>query len=384
MADGEAFLTNWLVYAGGAGGIAPLGDPVSFGVRTGAIFAVIVGAIALGRWLQHLISRVPTRAAPVTGSDGMATPADIVETRSPLSRWLGRFALACVLLAAAVAITVIINYGNDNAQIITLRQAIRTLYAIAQRAIAVLLLVPLTLGAGRLLQGVLDVSLKRARVDSSLRLLGGRAVYIGTLLIGGLAILAVMGVALVIPITVLTVVTAALGLALQDVVRNLFAGVYLLVERPFVIGDEIVVLPYAGRVEDIRLRITTLHTADGQCVLVPNALLFTTPVVNVTAYRRRRMVLGVTLPATDLDQLGETEESISAAIEQVKGVLPEPRPQVTLNHAGQDKIDLRAIFWVPAYDPEAAQLAVSNAVDQVRTTHAQAEVSIVDQATIPA
>jgi small conductance mechanosensitive channel len=377
-------LANWLVSAGGKGGVGPVNDPVSFGVRTGAIFAVIVGAIALGRWLEHLISRVPTRSAPVARSDGLATaPADIVQTRSPASRWLGRFALGCVLLAAAVAIFAIITYGSDRSQTLDLSTVVHASLGLASRVIGVLLLVPLTLGAGRLLQGVLDASLKRARVDSSLRLLAGRAIYIGTLLIGGLAILAVVGVALYLPVTVLTVVTAALALALQDVVRNLFAGVYLLVERPFVIGDEIMIAPYAGRVEDIRLRITTLHTLDGQSVLVPNALLFSTPVVNVTAYRRRRMVLAVTLPAAGLDRLGETEESISAAIEQVKGVLPDPRPQVTLNHAGQDKIDLRAIFWVPAYDTEVAQAAVSSAVDQVRTALAQAEVSIVDPATAP-
>lgn len=352
-------------------------DPLGFGVRASAIFLVIVAAIVLGRWLQQVASRIPVGIVSAVERGKLASQR-VEQTRTALSRSLGYLAFLCVLLAATEAVIAIVNYGNKGPSIFDPRLMFQGLVAIAPRVIGMLMLVPVTLAAGRLLQRGTVAALGRARVDRSLQLLGGRIVYVTILIIGSVGILTIWGVPLAVPVTFLGVVTLALSLALQDVLRNIFAGIYLLIERPFVIGDEIVVTTFSGRVEDIQLRITSLRAADGQQVLVPNAILFTSAVVNTTANERRRTVLTVTLPSAGPDDFAQVEERITTAIAQLNRVRPNPPPQVMLNRAGQGKLDLRVVFWVPAQDPAAAQSAVSEAIGQIYTVVKEADVSVVE------
>jgi small conductance mechanosensitive channel len=66
---------------------------------------------------------------------------------------------------------------------------------------------------------------------------------------------------------------------MQDVLKNVFAGVYLLIERPFRPGDTIKVRDFIGRVETVDLRTTTLRN-DSELVYVPNAILFSEVLIN--------------------------------------------------------------------------------------------------------
>src|SRR5205085_6689901 len=72
----------------------------------------------------------------------------------------------------------------------------------------------------------------------------------------------------------------AIGLAAQDVLKSVFAGVYLLFERPFLLGDEIEVKDRVGRVEHVGLRATSLRTVDNTRIVVPNVVIFTEIVSN--------------------------------------------------------------------------------------------------------
>ena len=72
----------------------------------------------------------------------------------------------------------------------------------------------------------------------------------------------------------------AASLALQDVLKNFVAGVYLLVERPFRIGESIKVKEFSGSVETIDVRTTVLRTPEGDAIMVPNAILFAEIILN--------------------------------------------------------------------------------------------------------
>jgi small-conductance mechanosensitive channel len=72
----------------------------------------------------------------------------------------------------------------------------------------------------------------------------------------------------------------AFSLAVQDILKNFFSGVYLLLERPFRVGDTIRVKDQQGVVENIGVRTTMLRTAENVEVLVPNVMVFTEVVTN--------------------------------------------------------------------------------------------------------
>jgi small-conductance mechanosensitive channel len=171
------------------------------------------------------------------------------------------------------------------------------------------------------------------------------------------------------------VITVALSLALQDILKNIVAGVYLLIERPFVIGDYIAVDTYTGTIEDILIRVTRLRTTDGQLILIPNATLFTSPVVNKSYYERRRVSLAVTLPENGADGVAAAQDHILAVLEAVPGVRDEPAPEVMLRGSSAGTLELRAAFWVPTGDPRREAAIVSDAIDELRHRLPDAQIA---------
>lgn len=70
----------------------------------------------------------------------------------------------------------------------------------------------------------------------------------------------------------------AIGFAFQNILQNFLAGVLLLLQEPFKLGDLISVTGIEGRVFDIQTRVTVITTQEGRRVLIPNAIIFTNPV----------------------------------------------------------------------------------------------------------
>ena len=361
----------------------PAVSPVSlnFGVRAAAIVVVVVACLMLGNWARGVISRIPVRSAGAS-ERGTRLGQRVVMIHTVSSRALGWLAYACVLLAGLAAVAAIINYGQPGAGSIDFALVLRTYESLAQRIIGVLLLFPATLAVASFLQRATIRALQharigslRGRVDTSLQVLAGRLVYVSILILGGFVILYVLGVPIAVPAVLVGVVTLALSLALQDVLRNLFAGVYLLVERPFVIGDEITVTSFTGQVEDIHLRITSLRARDGQRVLVPNSILFTSTVVNATAQDRRPATLTLTLSSAESGDFGQLEERILSTILRVQDVCSEPSPSVVLNRASQGKLDVRVEFWVRGTE-DTAQGAISEAITQLAGAFSEVDVGV--------
>jgi small-conductance mechanosensitive channel len=80
-------------------------------------------------------------------------------------------------------------------------------------------------------------------------------------------------------IKMLGIGSVAIGFAFQNILQNFLAGILLLLQEPFKLGDQISVTGLEGRVDDIQTRATVITTADGHRAVIPNAVLFTNPVV---------------------------------------------------------------------------------------------------------
>jgi small-conductance mechanosensitive channel len=79
-------------------------------------------------------------------------------------------------------------------------------------------------------------------------------------------------------IKMLGVGSVAIGFAFQNILQNFLAGILLLLQEPFQIGDWISITGFDGKVEDIQARATVISTAEGKRIVIPNAVLFTNPV----------------------------------------------------------------------------------------------------------
>jgi small-conductance mechanosensitive channel len=79
-------------------------------------------------------------------------------------------------------------------------------------------------------------------------------------------------------IKVLGIGTVAIGFAFQNILQNFLAGILLLLQQPFRLGDLISVTGIEGNVSDIQARATIVTTHEGREVVIPNAIIFTNPV----------------------------------------------------------------------------------------------------------
>jgi small-conductance mechanosensitive channel len=136
-----------------------------------------------------------------------------------------------------------------------------------------------------------------------------------------------------------------IGFALQDVAKNFVAGILLLIQQPFEIGDAIEVGGYGGTVLDISLRATEMRTWDGRRVYIPNGDIFVSSIVNFSrALRRRVDIIAGVAPDSDLNQVARI--ALETIKESVDGVLDDPAPQVVFSQFGESTIDFKALYWI--------------------------------------
>ena len=174
---------------------------------------------------------------------------------------------------------------------------------------------------------------------------------LGSLFFGAMMIAAIMvAAAIVFPsvqpgdiLAALGISSVAIGFAFKDILQNLFAGVLLLIRRPFRRDDQIVVKDYEGTVEHIESRATMIRTYDGRQVIIPNADIYTSPVVVNTAYAQRRGELDIGIGYGDRPD--ETAALFLAALKQVEGVLAEPVPDVLPWELAESAIVLKLRWW---------------------------------------
>lgn len=135
-----------------------------------------------------------------------------------------------------------------------------------------------------------------------------------------------------------------IGFALQDVTKNFVAGVLLLIQQPFEIGDVIKILDYVGTVKEITLRTTDILAQDGRMVIVPNSEVFINPLMNYSRTPRRRIEVSAGV-SYDSDLRNVTEIALRV-LGELDGVLIEPAPEVTFREFSGSTVDFVAYYWI--------------------------------------
>lgn len=234
--------------------------------------------------------------------------------------------------------------------------------SIIGNTVITLILLGLGVGIARTIQALTIRGLGENRIDINIRTLIGRIFYIITLAFAAIWVLSVWNVSLGIPVAAVTVVTLAITFTVQDILKDLVAGFYILIERPFHIGDQISTATYTGKVEDVQLRATKLRLVSGEEVTIPNALVFGGTVINNTYYGERRATITATLDETAYAK-DETAEQILKAIQELENIMVKPEPIVLLTgYTVEKKAVLMIRFWV-------ANRQLSAVSDVVYTLH---------------
>lgn len=136
----------------------------------------------------------------------------------------------------------------------------------------------------------------------------------------------------------------AIGLALQGTLQNIAAGIMLLILRPFRLGETIETKDVNGTVQEIGLFTTELRTGDGLFQMVPNSMLWNTPVKNFSRLETRRFDLTVILPI-DTD-IRKAERQLLAIAERDSRVNKKPVPATQVSEITKDTVSVTLQAWI--------------------------------------
>jgi small-conductance mechanosensitive channel len=136
-----------------------------------------------------------------------------------------------------------------------------------------------------------------------------------------------------------------IGFASQSIVGNLISGIFLMIERPIKIGDQVSINDYAGFVEDIRIISTTLRTFDGLFVRIPNEKIFTAPIVNYVNHIVRR--IDYTVGIRYSDDADKAIAVIKHVIDDYPFALKYPEPVVFVETLGDNCVTIAVRIWAP-------------------------------------
>lgn len=197
---------------------------------------------------------------------------------------------------------------------------------------------------------------ERREEDGHLGLVLGRLARWAVLAVGVFVSLAV-----VIPsldakslIGLLGLSSVAIGFAFKDIFQNFLAGLLILLQRPFTIGDQIAVGAYEGTVEEIQTRATTLRTYDGRRVIIPNADVYTQAVTVNTAYQARRSEYDFGIGYDD--DLERARKVVLETVSDVEQVLADPAPEVLTVELAGSSVNLRARWWTDSRKASVAHV----------------------------
>ncbi len=136
-----------------------------------------------------------------------------------------------------------------------------------------------------------------------------------------------------------------MGFAAGSVVSNLLSGIFLVIERPIKIGDQVDVDGIQGYVEDITVFSTRIRTYDGKCVRIPNEKVFTSRVTNIVAYPVRR--IDVTVSISYSDDIGHAITTILRLADENPLILKYPEPRVYVDKLADGGVSLAVRLWTP-------------------------------------
>lgn len=186
--------------------------------------------------------------------------------------------------------------------------------------------------------------LEGKRVDTAVVQFVGSFVRYSLLVMVIIAALSRLGVEMASMIAVIASASLAIGLALKGSLSNFASGVLIVIFRPFKSKDFIEVAGVSGTVQTIEIFHTVLNTGDNKMIAVPNRLVMSKPIVNVSRHKTRRInfEIGVSYQS----DLNKTKQVLARVLESDTRILSLPAPTIGVLALTDSSIKIAVRPWV--------------------------------------
>ena len=210
--------------------------------------------------------------------------------------------------------------------------------SVGGRILGALVLLLVGMKLAKVLGKWIGKKLQDSKLVSTSALFLGRVILIVMQVVLLLAVVQVLGVPMASMFAVLGAAGLAIGLALKDSLSNIASGVMLVTLRPFKVDDIVTINGVTGKVEMVSIFQTRLRGADNEVIPLPNSLITTDSIINLTpdTMRRIELVIGIGY-ADDIDL---AKSSALEIMQSDSRVLTDPAPTVLVYQLGESSVNI--------------------------------------------
>ncbi len=137
--------------------------------------------------------------------------------------------------------------------------------------------------------------------------------------------------------------TFIIGFALKDIGENFLAGIVMIFDRPFEMGDLIQIENHLGRVIKISIRETTIKTTDGKNVYIPNGDIIKKHLINFTIDDQLRESFEISI--FNNNNVREVMDMILETVSSFNQILKTRKPAVALKNFDNGTVQLNVLYW---------------------------------------
>jgi len=143
------------------------------------------------------------------------------------------------------------------------------------------------------------------------------------------------------------IVGIAVGFAAKDTLANLFAGIFILADAPYKLGDFIILdNGDRGRVTDIGIRSTRILTRDDIEITVPNAVIANAKIINETGGPHEKERVRVTVFVAYGSDVDQVRAVLMDCAREMDHVCSEPAPRVRFREFGDSGLKFQLLAWI--------------------------------------
>lgn len=225
-------------------------------------------------------------------------------------------------------------------------------------AIAIMLV---TWACARLVRRTVQRIVSKTSTQGHVDILISRVVSGVIIALGAVLALSILGMSLSAALATIGLASVGIGFALQDILSNLFAGIILLLQHPFTIGDQVRLGDLEGVVENIRVRDTQILTYGGERIFIPNKTVFGGPIINYTSTKTLRVDVPVKIK--HVEEIDLAKKTARGVLRGFPGVMKQPSPLVLVKSENKE-IELLLRFWIDS-DRNRSQRLCSDVTEAV-------------------
>ena len=136
--------------------------------------------------------------------------------------------------------------------------------------------------------------------------------------------------------TSLTIVAMAIAVTFREYITNLISGLFIMFSDQLSVGDRVEIADYKGRIVDINFSSLVIQNEEDDMVMVPNNMVFTSPMVNLSAHRSNLFLVRFELPLSTGIKVHELEQRLQSVLQHHPYLTGEDDLSLTVAEIGKD------------------------------------------------